>query len=60
MRQGFQPRLDYEANRGFRTLAQPKKPGFFPNLRTVTKYLTKTRFLYERYRLPISLIVAKF
>jgi hypothetical protein len=54
MRQGFQPRLDYEANRGFWTLAQPNKPGFFPNLRTVTKYLTKTRFLYERYRLPIS------
>jgi hypothetical protein len=48
MRQEFQPRLDYEANRGFRTLAQPKKPGFFPNFRTLTKSMVKTRFLATR------------
>jgi hypothetical protein len=45
MRQGFKPLADYEANRGFWTLARSKKPGFFPNLCTVTKSVAKTRFL---------------
>ncbi len=29
MRQGFQPRLDYRANRGLWALAHLEKPGFY-------------------------------